>query len=278
MYYDKWQGQRIELNMRIMKFKPFLIPVLLFVSGVLLGGLSHRIYVMASPYIAKMEQCHSIPTPTDFEETEPLSINNNIFTLTTRTYVPAGSSDYYTTERDGTYNYSQWKLDLNTTALILMDVWGSHPNKGWEERAHNITVTKIVPLLELARKHKMLIIYSPNGGTIDTAVCPQPGEINLDDAGLSSTNAFHEFLKAKGIKTLLYAGYASNYCLLVRPSGIFWMAQLDYNIILIRDATIVFETAETVDGEYANKVVINMVESEWGRTTTVDDLQNALGK
>jgi hypothetical protein len=56
------------------------------------------------------------------------------------------------------------------------------------------------------------------------------------------------------------------------------MAQLDYQIILIRDATIAQETAETLDGEWANKVVINMIESEWGRSTTVADLQTAFGE
>jgi hypothetical protein len=48
-------------------------------------------------------------------------------------------------------------------------------------------------------------------------------------------------------------------------------------IVLIQDVTIAFETPETLDGEWANKSVINMVESEWGRTTTVDDLQTAFG-
>jgi nicotinamidase-related amidase len=260
--------------MKVFLQKRFIFPVLIFGAGLLLGGFSHRLYVMASPYINKLQQCQSVPTPTTLEK-EPLSLDNTIFPLNTRTYIPAGSADSYTTERDGTYDYKPWNLDLNTTALVLIDTWGGHPNKGWAERAHNITVTKLVPLLALARKHKMLIIFSPNGGGIDTAVCPREGEINLNDAGLSTTEAFHQFLKGKGIKTLLYAGYASNWCLLNRPSGIFWMAQLDYNIILIRDATIAFETAETLDGEYANKVVINMIESEWGRSTTLDDLTKA---
>jgi nicotinamidase-related amidase len=275
MYNGFLHGNPKENQMKNLLRKKIIVPIIFFGSGLLLGGISHRLYVIASPYIAKLGSCQSMPVPTDLRK--PLSMENNIFTLTTRTYVPAGSADYYYTEKDGKYEYTQWDLDINTTALILMDVWIGHSNKGWADRAHDITVTKIVPLLELARKQKMLIIYSPNGGTIDTAVCPQKGEINLDDAKLGDTASFHQFLKEKGIKTLLYAGYASNYCLLVRPSGIFWMAQLDYNIILIRDATIAFETAETLDGEYANKVVINMVESEWGRTTTVDDLRSAFG-
>jgi nicotinamidase-related amidase len=254
--------------------KRFMPLVLVFGIGFLLGGFSHRLYVFASPYIAKLQQCRPVPTPS-MADRQPLSGADRMFPLTTRIYLPAGDEGGYTTERDGKYSYPQWNLDLNKTALILIDVWADHPNDGWAERARENTRTKIVPLLELARKQGMIIIHAPNGGTINPDVCPQEGEIILDTAGIRTKDAFHEFLKAKGIDTLLYAGYASNWCLLNRISGIFWMAQLDYNIILVRDATIAFETPETLDGEWANKTVINMVESEWGRTTTVDDLRTA---
>jgi nicotinamidase-related amidase len=254
-----------------------VIIILLFGSGFLLGGFGHRLYVIASPYIAKLQLCPTVPTPS-LADRQPITGDARNIVLVTRTYVPGGAGDTYTTERDGTYDYQQSNLDLNKTALILMDVWAGHPIDGWAERERENIKTKIVPLLALARKHNMTIVYSPNGGTICPDVCPQKGEVVLDAAGINNTDEFHQFLKEKGINTLLYAGYASNWCLLDRPSGIFWMAQLDYQIILIRDATIAQETAETLDGEWANKVVINMIESEWGRSTTVADLQTAFGE
>jgi nicotinamidase-related amidase len=254
-----------------------VIFVLIFGSGILLGGFGHRLYVIVSPYLAKLSECPSVPTPS-LADRQPIPGDARNIVLVTRTYDPGGSADTYSTERDGTYKYQQSTLDLNKTALILIDVWAGHPIDGWAEREHQNIITKIKPLLALARKHNMTIIYSPNGGTICPDVCPQKGEIVLDAAGISTTDAFHQLLKEKGITTLLYAGYASNWCLLDRPSGIFWMSQLDYNIILIRDATIGQETAETLDGEWANKVVINMVESEWGRSTSMTDLQTAFGE
>ena len=54
------------------------------------------------------------------------------------------------------------------------------------------------------------------------------------------------------------------------------MSELGYNTILVRDATIAFETPESLSGEWAYKMTINMVESLWGGTTTVDDLRAAL--
>ncbi len=254
-----------------------VIFVLIFGSGFLLGGFGHRLYVIASPYIAKLQLCPTVPTPS-LAERKPISGDGRNIALVTRTYIPAGAGEAYTTERDGTYDYQQWDLNLNKTALILMDVWADHPNDGWLAREKENIRTKIVPLVALARKHNMIIIFSPNGGTICPDVCPKKGEIVLDAAGINTTSDFHQLLKDKGINTLLYAGYASNWCLLNRPSGIFWMAELDYNIIVIRDATIAEETAETLDGEWANKVVINMIESEWGRSTTLADLQTAFGE
>jgi hypothetical protein len=54
------------------------------------------------------------------------------------------------------------------------------------------------------------------------------------------------------------------------------MKQLGYNIILIRDSTIAFETPETLDGEWANRVTINTVEHQYGSTTTLQDIEDAL--
>ncbi len=251
--------------------------VLIFGSGILLGGFGHRLYVIVSPYLAKLQQCPTVPTPS-VADLQPITGDARNIVLVTRTYIPAGGGEGYTTESEGKYDYQQSNLDLNKTALLLMDVWADHPDDELAARMHENILSKIVPLLALARKHNMTIIYSPNGGTICPDVCPRAGEIVLDFAGINTTEEFNQLLKDKGIDTLLYAGYDFNWCLLNRPSGIFWMSQLDYNIILIRDATIALETAETFDGQWANKVVINMVESEWGRSTTVTDLQTAFGE
>jgi nicotinamidase-related amidase len=273
---------RVSLEGRKNQMKKFfqnriVIIVLLFGSGFLLGGFGHRLYVIASPYLAKLQACPTVPTPSAADR-QPRTGDNSKLVLVTRTYIPAGAGEGYTTERDGKYDYQQWNLNLNKTALVLIDVWADHPNDGWLARERANIKAKIVPLLALARKHNMIIIYSPNGGTICPDACPQKGEIDLHAAGINTTAAFHQLLQEKGIDTLLYAGYDSNWCLLNRPSGIFWMSQLDYNIILVRDATIAMETAETLDGEWANKVVINMIESEWGRSTTLADLQTAFGE
>ena len=95
---------------------------------------------------------------------------------------------------------------------------------------------------------------------------------------MDDTAGLDDYLKAHNITTLIYAGYASNWCVLHRPTGIIRMRELGYDIILLRDCTIAFEMPDSLDDEWANRVTINTIEHQWGETTTLDDLQTAFGE
>jgi nicotinamidase-related amidase len=182
----------------------------------------------------------------------------------------------YDTELDSKYIPTRETIALNKSALLLIDVWENHPNDGWTERARGNVATKIAPLLDRARRNQMTILHAPHRQTIARDARPLPGEINLDDADLASTEALDRFLRLHGIQTLFYAGYATNLCVLNRPVGIIRMSQRGYKIILVRDATIALETPETLHGEWQKTVAIDMVEQNWGVTTTLADLEGAL--
>ena len=123
----------------------------------------------------------------------------------------------------------------------------------------------------------MIIMHAPNGRAIAEDSKPLPGEIVIASQGvLGDTLQLDLFLKTHNITTLLYAGYASNLCVLTRPTGIIKMSERGYNIVLIRDATLAFETPESLEGEWANVMAITMVEQLWGESTTIDDLRSAL--
>jgi len=206
-----------------------------------------------------------------------MPINDETIQLNVRTFKAAVDPEAYDTERDSTYRYQRSKVDLRRSALVLIDVWADHPNDEWLERARQHTTEKLLPLLKLARENGMTVFHAPHRQAIAKSMRPLEGEINLDHARLATSESFHRFLQNKGINTLLYAGYASNWCVLNRPVGIIRMSQLGYNIILIRDCTIAFETPETLDGEWANKVTINTIETQWAMTTTLHDLEDAFG-
>jgi len=196
---------------------------------------------------------------------------NPIISLKTRRFnLTTGET---TTERDSKHVYSNTELDLDKTALILIDVWDWHPVGGFMKRMASHAKQKIVPLIGLARRHNMIIVHCPHEfpkGIVD-GCNPIPGE-----RVIHTGTELHKYLGGCGVKTLLYAGYAVNWCVFHRPEGIISMRHIGYNIILLRDCTLAFETPESLEGEWALKMAVNMVEFQWGCTTTLDDLRVAL--
>lgn len=206
---------------------------------------------------------------------QPLK-NPNAILLRTRTFAAAVEPDNHGSELDSRHVFADTRLNLKRTALLLIDVWETHPNDGWTARARPHIREKIVPLLATAREHGLLILHAAHEREIAGVAVPQPGEVDLCAEGLASTDAFEKFLKEREITTLLYAGYASNWCIINRPIGIIPMRGRGLNVILLRDCTLGFETPETLEGEWANKVIINTIEHQWGSTSTLEDLQSAL--
>lgn len=55
----------------------------------------------------------------------------------------------------------QWRLPLERTALVLVDVWGEHCLTTHIERTHRITVERIAPVLEGFRRAGNLVVHAP---------------------------------------------------------------------------------------------------------------------
>lgn len=53
-------------------------------------------------------------------------------------------------------------VPVEEAALVLVDVWSTHYIASWLRRATEITKTKIVPLLQAARKIGMTVIHAPS--------------------------------------------------------------------------------------------------------------------
>ena len=134
-------------------------------------------------------------------------------------------------------------VGLPDTALVLIDVWEKKPNF-WAEDAYewidwwdnDVTPNvdnKIVPLLEKAREHNMTIIFS----SPYFALSPKTEQLTYGEPIINRTTDLDLFLKAKGIKNIIYAGYAINMCVLIRPTGIREMHRLGYDIEVLEDCT-----------------------------------------
>jgi nicotinamidase-related amidase len=130
---------------------------------------------------------------------------------------------------------------------------------------------KLYPLLQEARKAGILVIHASHGKPVHPWATPLEGEMVLEDQ-YDAYQVFEE-LRNRGIKTLIYAGYATNMCVLVRPIGMIQAKEQNFNVILVRDATIAVETPESLDGEWAHKMAVRFVELNFGYTTTVEDFR-----
>ena len=180
---------------------------------------------------------------------------------------------YRTNKIETRYVNEVIKLNLANTALILIDVREEPNNDMWKMHEKD----KIGALVKLARQNNMIIMHAPHGKKIWSGCLPNEGELIVERSrSIQSMAQFDRELKKRHIKTLLYAGYASNMCVLFRPIGIVSMNRLGYKTILIRDCTLAVESPETISGEWANKASINMVELQFGNSTTLEDLRNAL--
>lgn len=105
---------------------------------------------------------------------------------------------------------------------------------------------------------------------IADAAKPIPGELVIHN-GLQ----MHEKLAERGILHLIYAGFATNWCVIGRDYGILAMNGLGYNIILVRDATTGVEFHDTVEDLTATRMTIREVETKYGWSTTVNALVSA---
>ena len=96
-----------------------------------------------------------------------------------------------------------------------------------------------------------------------------------DDVVVSTGDELHAFCRERRIKHLVYAGFATNICVLYRDYGVMAMRKRGYNIVFIRDATTGVESSETVDGLWAARAAIFYIEIKVGVTVTAEEFLSA---
>ena len=259
-----------------MNRRVWIVIIVLLVAGSTLGGFVAGVFIQRYS-MGRILRQFGLATY-DFSPT-----GSGEVILQTRRFVPSLSRDDYDTEMDSVYEIRHRPIDLKQTALILIDTWEDHPNDGYLARVKKHMKTKLKPLLALARQHGLRVIHSPHelplvGGREISEMCHAvDGELVVDSGLLSNAGVeLDAYLKAQGVTTLVYAGYAVNWCILIRPTGILKMKDFGYDVILVRDGTLAWETPESLEGEWAKKMGVGLVEMIYGESTTLADLGAAL--
>ena len=113
--------------------------------------------------------------------------------------------------------------------------------------------------------------YSSNRMMIYRDVAPVPG----DDV-IATGDQLHSLLRRKGILHLLYAGFATNWCVLNKDYGFRAMTWRGYNGVILRDGTTAVETHESYTTEQMRDFAVLTMEMTMGYSSTVEELIGSL--
>jgi len=114
------------------------------------------------------------------------------------------------------------------------------------------------------RLQEALARYVTTQSIADVAA-PVPG-----DSIIATGHQLHDLLCERQILHLIYAGFATNWCVIGRDYGIIAMNERGYDIVLIRDATTGVEFHDTVGQLTATEIAVREIETKYAWSTTTD--------
>ena len=100
-------------------------------------------------------------------------------------------------------------------------------------------------------------------------------KLHPNDYMISTGNQLQRLLKHKHILHLIYAGFATNWCILNRDYGMRAMSSRGYNTILLRDSTTGVEWPDTIDNLLATELAVREVEVQIGFSASNRDFFKA---
>lgn len=98
------------------------------------------------------------------------------------------------------------------------------------------------------------------------------------DYVVATGDQLHGLCREREILHLVYAGFATNWCVLGRDYAVAAMHGRGYNIILLRDATEGVEFPDTLEAGWATELAIRDVEQKFGFTALSRDFLAACGE
>jgi nicotinamidase-related amidase len=92
-----------------------------------------------------------------------------------------------------------------------------------------------------------------------------------------TTEQWDDWLRSKGIDTLIYVGFCTNLCILDAPGGMRLMCALGYKCIILREATLAVEFPETLEQRLQTNASLRHIEGWVGYTASNRDFLRACG-
>ncbi len=107
----------------------------------------------------------------------------------------------------------------------------------------------------------------PDSFDIARSIRPQ-----AEDGVIITTQQLDHHCRKRGIDTLLFVGFMTDYCVMSSPGGIEDMCGLGYRCILLRDCTTAHEYADTIATGAMTKAAIRRVEYAYGWSANSRDV------
>ena len=112
--------------------------------------------------------------------------------------------------------------------------------------------------------------YASNRMGIMPELGPEPGDVAVADG-----DQLHSLLRDKRILHVLYAGFATNWCVTNKNYGLQAMSTRGYNVVLLRDATTAVETHDSFQDEMMKKTAIRTAEMMTGFSATCANISDS---
>lgn len=169
-----------------------------------------------------------------------------------------------------------------------MDVWAKFPhdpasyedpeaqqeiedlNEWWYGDVQEVVEDKIVPFVDWARGMGIPMVFSNMvDQDWDYEINPLLKWRVYNEPIINRTNDLDVYLKAYNVKTIYYVGFATNNCIIGKPTGIKAMSKLGYDVVLLQDASL--------SGDYqilTHEQAINAIVNEYhGKLSTTEEVK-----
>ncbi len=124
------------------------------------------------------------------------------------------------------------------------------------DRAHGVDYMERSPLAQMRRAE----VVSPVG----------------DEPLVFYTDVLDEYLRSRGVETLIYMGFAADMCLLGAEGGARAMLARGYRCVVMRDGTVGVETPESFPQRLSTNYALHIFEWSLGFGCTLGQFQQAV--
>jgi len=183
------------------------------------------------------------------------------------------------TKSESVYKFDR-TIDPSKTAIIVMDAWVDMASQELNKYYGRVIEAKIVPLVEKAilRSHPVFILTNdPAKAKYNTRVhkklekLSRTGKAKILYHQDFDDDSFADFLRSKGIDSLVYTGFGSNMCVIGRKMGMIPMVNQNFKMFFVPGASAGVEFGDTWKNNSIHKATTKIIPHWLGEIIQYDD-------